>query len=223
MFFCQSCSLGPTLATGILTFSTTGISNIFLNNNSISRIEPHAISGFGPETTIHLHNNEVTELAEEVFRPMLQILSQGSGKILLVELWSGWMSTLILISTQEYQHNLPLPPPVLEPRDEEYKVQGTLPPFRVDSYSIGEIKGIAVRLFERLPGEIHIENGVGKPSRLSDDRDGPIFQSDHLCQSAGLKDGGDNKHVRSGINQMCQFFLVVENQMDMRMIRILML
>ncbi|CAG0902953.1 unnamed protein product [Darwinula stevensoni] len=59
MFFCQSCSLGPTLATGILTF------------------------GFGPETTIHLQNNELTELTEEVFRPMVQILSQGSGTIQL--------------------------------------------------------------------------------------------------------------------------------------------
>ncbi|CAG0878966.1 unnamed protein product [Darwinula stevensoni] len=35
------------------------------------------------------------------------------------ELKSGWMSTHTLISTQEYQNDLPLSPPVLEPREEE--------------------------------------------------------------------------------------------------------
>ena len=45
-----------------------------------------AISGPNPDHTIYLEANNIAELTEEVFRPMLEVLALGDG---LIDLWGG--------------------------------------------------------------------------------------------------------------------------------------
>ncbi|CAG0878619.1 unnamed protein product [Darwinula stevensoni] len=80
-FNCSSCSLGPTLTAGFFAFNSTFIYQIDLYNNSISMLEPQAISGFGPRADINLYDNKINELTEEAFRPMMEILTGGDGII----------------------------------------------------------------------------------------------------------------------------------------------
>ncbi|CAG0899119.1 unnamed protein product, partial [Darwinula stevensoni] len=78
-FLCQGATLGPTLSSGFLEFHSNALKLVDLRNNGISRLEPGAISGFRPDTTIYLNENKITALSEESFRPMLDILSMGDG------------------------------------------------------------------------------------------------------------------------------------------------
>ncbi|CAG0884912.1 unnamed protein product [Darwinula stevensoni] len=81
LFACRKCELGPTLLSGTLEFYSENLQYVILIHNNISSIEPNAIAGLTPDTTIYLQANNITELTEEVFRPILEVLVFGSGYI----------------------------------------------------------------------------------------------------------------------------------------------
>ncbi|CAG0884351.1 unnamed protein product [Darwinula stevensoni] len=83
--WCRSCGLGPTLPSGSLQFHSEALVYVVLDENGISRVEPGAITGLTPETRLDLWFNEISELSEESFRPMLEILSLGNGYVDLFE------------------------------------------------------------------------------------------------------------------------------------------
>ncbi|CAG0884911.1 unnamed protein product [Darwinula stevensoni] len=85
-FDCNSCKLGPTLFNGTLNFRSENLTELSLIHNNISTIEPDAITGLTPNTVIYLEANHITELTEEAFRPMLDVLSYGNGYI---DLWDN--------------------------------------------------------------------------------------------------------------------------------------
>ncbi|CAG0903648.1 unnamed protein product [Darwinula stevensoni] len=80
-FRCNHCDLGPTLPTGSFEFYNSGVGRVFLQYCGISSLEPGAMTGFGIDTEIYLENNDIRELTEAVFRPMVEIASQGNGLI----------------------------------------------------------------------------------------------------------------------------------------------
>ncbi|CAG0901237.1 unnamed protein product [Darwinula stevensoni] len=82
-FRCEYCGLGPTLSTGSLKFRSSAVQFIRLEYNSISTLEPDAITGFQSNTRIFMSYNEIRKLTEESFRPMLEVLSLGNGFIRL--------------------------------------------------------------------------------------------------------------------------------------------
>ncbi|CAG0891150.1 unnamed protein product [Darwinula stevensoni] len=107
MFRCQACALGPSLPTGSFAFRSPVLRSVMLQDNPISSLGSHAITGFGSDTEILLQNNqisslerqpiagfgantqvilsnnELSEMTEEVFREMLQDLVPGNGFVLL--------------------------------------------------------------------------------------------------------------------------------------------
>ncbi|CAG0902258.1 unnamed protein product [Darwinula stevensoni] len=82
--WCQGVMLGPTLPSGFLQFQSNTLKIVIFEFNNISRLEPGAITGFGPDTMVFLSGNQITELSEEIFRPMLEILSTGVGVLTVV-------------------------------------------------------------------------------------------------------------------------------------------
>ncbi|CAG0903132.1 unnamed protein product [Darwinula stevensoni] len=75
-FWCPRCNLGPTLSTGLLQFNSQTLKTVGLSENKIARIEPDAITGLTLDTEVFLNGNNISKLSEEVFRPMLELLSQ---------------------------------------------------------------------------------------------------------------------------------------------------
>ncbi|CAG0884308.1 unnamed protein product [Darwinula stevensoni] len=80
-----SSNLGPTLSTGLLQFNSLTLKTVGLSENKIAIIEPDAITGLTPDTEVFLNGNNISKLPEEVFRPMLELLSQGTGALHLQE------------------------------------------------------------------------------------------------------------------------------------------
>ncbi|CAG0895573.1 unnamed protein product [Darwinula stevensoni] len=91
-FYCLYCSLGPTLSTRSFDFHGAPIRYVLLTGNPISTLELDAITGgarefpvfvpgLGFHTEIYLNYNEIKELREDSFRPMLEVLSLGDGYI----------------------------------------------------------------------------------------------------------------------------------------------
>ncbi|CAG0898095.1 unnamed protein product [Darwinula stevensoni] len=72
-------NLSPTLSSGFLEFQSSALKLVDLRNNSIFRLEPGAIAGLTPETTVHLNENKISVVSEGSFRPILDILSMGNG------------------------------------------------------------------------------------------------------------------------------------------------
>ncbi|CAG0890031.1 unnamed protein product [Darwinula stevensoni] len=83
IFSCADCDLGPTLSTKSLEFHSESMQDIHLSWNSFSNMEVDAITGLQPDTVLYVSYNDIRELTEESFRPMLKILSLGDGFIFL--------------------------------------------------------------------------------------------------------------------------------------------
>ncbi|CAG0892992.1 unnamed protein product [Darwinula stevensoni] len=75
------CNLGPTLRYGSLEFHSEALRGIYLYGDSISSLEPYAITGLMVDTKIDFRFNEFSELPEVPFRPMIEVLSQEQGYI----------------------------------------------------------------------------------------------------------------------------------------------
>ncbi|CAG0887766.1 unnamed protein product [Darwinula stevensoni] len=84
VFYCINCKLGPILHSRSLEFNSQALEFLFLNGNDISALEAGAISGFNGNTIISLDYNLITEVTEEVFRPILEVLSSGTGWLYLL-------------------------------------------------------------------------------------------------------------------------------------------
>ncbi|CAG0900104.1 unnamed protein product [Darwinula stevensoni] len=82
-FHCHSCSLGPDLSYGFLKFHSQALSSVILYNNNIVHLEMAAITGLTPNTILNLTINSIVELTEESFRPMVEVLSDGNGLLIL--------------------------------------------------------------------------------------------------------------------------------------------
>ncbi|CAG0892245.1 unnamed protein product [Darwinula stevensoni] len=80
LFECSPCNLDTTLATGALAFLSRSLKAISLQGD-VARLEPGAITGIMPDTKISLERNKIELLKEDVFRPMLENLSLGSGSL----------------------------------------------------------------------------------------------------------------------------------------------
>ncbi|CAG0896129.1 unnamed protein product [Darwinula stevensoni] len=80
-FYCFSCTFGPTLSTKSLEFRSATMKVIHIDSNSISTLDADAITGLQPNTSLYFGNNEIRELTEVSFRPMLEVLSVGTGHI----------------------------------------------------------------------------------------------------------------------------------------------
>ncbi|CAG0904264.1 unnamed protein product [Darwinula stevensoni] len=80
-FYCTSCALGPTLSTKSLEFRSATMKVINIDSNSISTLDADAITGLQPNTFLYFRGNEIRELTEVSFRPMLEVLSVGTGHI----------------------------------------------------------------------------------------------------------------------------------------------
>ncbi|CAG0895674.1 unnamed protein product [Darwinula stevensoni] len=78
-FQCGGCHLGPNLPPGALAFRSKTLRKVMLSCNNISRLDPGAITGLGYNTTVILDYNNIEVMAEESFRPVLEILSLLDG------------------------------------------------------------------------------------------------------------------------------------------------
>ncbi|CAG0884971.1 unnamed protein product [Darwinula stevensoni] len=78
-FQCGGCHLGPNLPPGALVFRSKTLRKVMLSSNNISRLDPGAITGIGYNTTVFLDYNNIEVMAEESFRPVLEILSLRDG------------------------------------------------------------------------------------------------------------------------------------------------
>ncbi|CAG0905448.1 unnamed protein product, partial [Darwinula stevensoni] len=72
-FHCNGCNLGPTLFSGIFEMRAPRLKIIYLDENSISRVEPGAISGLPAVSVLYFMKNNISRLDEEAFYPMLRI------------------------------------------------------------------------------------------------------------------------------------------------------
>ncbi|CAG0887199.1 unnamed protein product [Darwinula stevensoni] len=82
-FSCMRCSMGPTIHTDSLNFNSNVLEVLDLGYNGITFLEPGAITGLARGPLMFLNNNLITEIAEESFRPMVEVLSMGPGVIIL--------------------------------------------------------------------------------------------------------------------------------------------
>ncbi|CAG0880253.1 unnamed protein product [Darwinula stevensoni] len=82
-FTASGCNLGPILPQGSLAFNSKSLEEVYLGFNRIDRVEPGAITGLGPDTTVFLYGNSMRKLTEDTFRPMLDTLQLGDGRILV--------------------------------------------------------------------------------------------------------------------------------------------
>ncbi|CAG0893882.1 unnamed protein product [Darwinula stevensoni] len=83
-FLCFSCALGPTLSTKSLEFRSATFKRIVISSNSISTLDVDAITGLQPNTRLSFRDNEIRELTEVLFRPMLDVLSVDTGHMDIV-------------------------------------------------------------------------------------------------------------------------------------------
>ncbi|CAG0904410.1 unnamed protein product, partial [Darwinula stevensoni] len=81
IFDCISCKLGPTLAAGSMEFPGAALEHLHLEYDNITFVEPGAITGLSAHAHLDLWGNEIEELREESFRPILEDLSLGYGFI----------------------------------------------------------------------------------------------------------------------------------------------
>ncbi|CAG0886999.1 unnamed protein product, partial [Darwinula stevensoni] len=82
-FLCSGCNLGFTLSSGLLVFRSKSLKLVSLWKNGIGRMDPGAIAGLKPDTTVDLTWNNVSLVSEGIFRPMLEVMSHGDGKLVL--------------------------------------------------------------------------------------------------------------------------------------------
>ncbi|CAG0885973.1 unnamed protein product [Darwinula stevensoni] len=83
VFWCPSCKLGPILTSRTFQFHSPVLREVGLFFNTISRLEPRAITGLTMNTSVELWSNQIDSLEEKSFRPMLKELSKGNGYISL--------------------------------------------------------------------------------------------------------------------------------------------
>ncbi|CAG0886944.1 unnamed protein product, partial [Darwinula stevensoni] len=92
-FRCGECNLGPILSSGLIEFRSQSLKAVSFSGNGISRVEPGAIAGLTPNTSVSLQANEIAILHEESFRPILEVLSKGNGVLSLGE---GMLTTGVI-------------------------------------------------------------------------------------------------------------------------------
>ena len=80
------------------------------------------------------------------------------------------------------------------------------------------IEHITIAFVIGFGGVIGIENGVGKSSRIANNRYGPIPHGDHLSQPARFKGTGNQDHVGTCVNEMSQFLIVGYFQVTVRVV-----
>ncbi|XP_027229088.2 leucine-rich repeat and fibronectin type-III domain-containing protein 5 isoform X1 [Penaeus vannamei] len=73
-------ALGPVLPAGAVAVSAS-LTSMTLDNNGISEIMPEAITGFSPSAYLSLWSNNLKSFPEETFRPMLERLAEGGGRL----------------------------------------------------------------------------------------------------------------------------------------------
>ncbi|CAG0892364.1 unnamed protein product [Darwinula stevensoni] len=78
-FRAQDDQFGPELRRDFLEFNSPNLNILYLHGNSISSLEAGAITGLSPNTTIFMTRNAIEELHEASFKPMVEILAQGTG------------------------------------------------------------------------------------------------------------------------------------------------
>ncbi|CAG0896959.1 unnamed protein product [Darwinula stevensoni] len=79
-FHCDECELGPTLLEGSFAF-VGSFPYILLVHNGMASLEPGAFSGFPTNAYINLIENDIANISEESFRPIVEVLSLGGGSI----------------------------------------------------------------------------------------------------------------------------------------------
>ncbi|CAG0900738.1 unnamed protein product [Darwinula stevensoni] len=82
-FYCSGCNLGPTLSSGLLKFRSPKLKVVTLYENNISKLKPKAITGLRFDTEVYLSKNNITELEQETFLPILEDLWHGNGSLFL--------------------------------------------------------------------------------------------------------------------------------------------
>ncbi|CAG0906712.1 unnamed protein product, partial [Darwinula stevensoni] len=82
-FNCNGCNLGPDLSYGFLKFNSEALGSVSIQYNNVERLEMAAITGLTPNTILNLTGNSIVELTEESFRPMVEVLSDGNGLLIL--------------------------------------------------------------------------------------------------------------------------------------------
>ncbi|XP_047474716.1 leucine-rich repeat and transmembrane domain-containing protein 2-like [Penaeus chinensis] len=76
----HSNALGPALPPGAVAVPATLIS-LTLDSNGISEIMPEAITGFSSSAYLSLRSNSLKSFPEETFRPLLERLAEGGGRL----------------------------------------------------------------------------------------------------------------------------------------------
>ncbi|CAG0885150.1 unnamed protein product [Darwinula stevensoni] len=79
LLWCPRSNLGPSLSAGMFQFHSKTLKTVGLGENYVGRLEPGAITGVASDTEVFLDGNKISELSEEVFRPLLEVLSKGKG------------------------------------------------------------------------------------------------------------------------------------------------
>ncbi|CAG0891884.1 unnamed protein product [Darwinula stevensoni] len=85
-FQCQWCNLGPAISDGSMEFRSQTLKSVYLRNNIISSFEPGGISVVSPDAVVDLEANQITELTESIFRPVMDFLARGNG---LLNVWDN--------------------------------------------------------------------------------------------------------------------------------------
>ncbi|XP_063586859.1 leucine-rich repeat LGI family member 3-like [Penaeus indicus] len=76
----HSNALGPALPPGAVAVPATLVS-MTLDSNGISEIMPEAITGFSTSAYLSLRSNNLKSFPEETFRPLLERLAEGGGRL----------------------------------------------------------------------------------------------------------------------------------------------
>ncbi|CAG0885486.1 unnamed protein product [Darwinula stevensoni] len=109
-FYYSESNVGPTVSSGFLEFQSKALKLVTLWSNNISILDKDAITGLGPNTTVQLTNNDIVILSEEIFRPMLEILSAGDGVLFLDEkivLYGRSLGSVPTVRLASERENLP--------------------------------------------------------------------------------------------------------------------
>ncbi|XP_042890204.1 leucine-rich repeat-containing protein 15-like [Penaeus japonicus] len=73
-------SLGPVLSPGAVALPAS-LTSLTLDSNGISEVMPEAITGFSSSAYLSLRSNSLQSFPEEAFRPLLERLAEGGGRL----------------------------------------------------------------------------------------------------------------------------------------------
>ncbi|CAG0892360.1 unnamed protein product [Darwinula stevensoni] len=70
------------IPSGLLEFASDALQYVYLEGNDMSNLEPNAISGLTNVTYLSLYGNNIQEVNEDTFKPLLEdVAIQGNGSI----------------------------------------------------------------------------------------------------------------------------------------------